>query len=279
MNPLEILQRTPKTNCGECGHPTCLAFAASVARAGADIALCPYVDLQGLEPRTSSSTKNMEDLGKQVTAEHDLALVQHLQEKVSLLDFEAIASFLGAKWNKADPDILHLNYLGQDVMLGKTRILVDNDTVVDPRDQILLYNYVHSSGGRSPDSNWIGMESLPNSISKVKTLATYCEKKIAEHLSGHPAHILKDIGMKLDGFEGPAELSSSATSSIVVPVLPMVPQYLLFWEEEPEDGFEAKAKILFDHHVLDFLDLESLVFSAERFAERLVLLVKKYGQE
>ena len=29
MNPLEILQRTPKTNCGECGQPTCLAFAVA----------------------------------------------------------------------------------------------------------------------------------------------------------------------------------------------------------------------------------------------------------
>jgi len=59
----------------------------------------------------------------------------------------------------------------------------------------------------------------------------------------------------------------------------MVPQFLLFWEEEPEDGFAAKAKVLFDHHVLDFLDLESLVFSAERFAERLVLFIKNYEQQ
>ena len=34
MNPLEIVQRTPKTNCGECGYPACLAFAANVAAAG-----------------------------------------------------------------------------------------------------------------------------------------------------------------------------------------------------------------------------------------------------
>ena len=71
------------------------------------------------------------------------------------------------------------------------------------------------------------------------------------------------------------DLGSSATSSLIVPVLPMIPQYLLFWEKEPEDGFEAKTKVLFDHHVLDFLDLESLVFSAERMAERLVLLIKE----
>ena len=55
MNPLDILNRTPKTNCGECGHPTCLAFAAAVSRAGLDINLCPYIDLQGLEATVLSS--------------------------------------------------------------------------------------------------------------------------------------------------------------------------------------------------------------------------------
>jgi len=277
MNPLEILQRTPKTNCGECGHPACLAFAAAVTRAGAGITLCPYIDLQGIETEEPRAIKGMENLADQVAEEHDLALVEYLQNKVSPFDFGSIASALGAQWNKENPEILHLRYLGQDVILGKSGILMDNDTVVDPRDQILLYNYVHSCGGRKPENIWIGMESLPNSISKIKTLATYCEKKIAEHLSGKPIHILKNLAVQLDGFEGPVELGSSATSSLVVPVLPMVPQYLLFWEEEPEEGFEPKAKVLFDHHVLDFLDLESLVFSAERFAERLVLLINNCG--
>lgn len=279
MNPLDILQRTPKTNCGECGHPTCLAFAAAVSRAGLEITLCPYIDLTGLEINVISSTKDLENLAEEVATEHDLSLVRHLREKVSQLNFGAIASALGAKWHKYNPETLRLRYLGQDVVLSKKEILINNDTVADPRDQILLYNYVFSEGGRQPDNNWVGMESLPNSISKVKTLGTYCENRIAEHLSGKPGHILKDIGQQFDGYEGPAELSSSATSSLVVPVLPMVPQFLLFWEEEPEDGFAAKAKVLFDQHVLDFLDLESLVFSAERFAERLVLLLKNYEQQ
>jgi len=277
MNPLELLQKTPKTNCGECGHPACLAFAVAVTRAGADISLCPYIDTQGLEAGASGPQKDMEDLAGQVAEEHDVALVENLQQKVSMLDFGSIATALGADWNEDEPDILHLSYLGQDVMLGKTSILLDDEKILDPRDQILLYNYVHSGGGRKPDNTWIGMESLPNSISKVKTLATYCENRIAEHLSGKPKHILKDIGSQLNGYDGPADLSASATCSLVVPVLPMVPQFLLFWEEEPEDGFGAKAKILFDHHVLDFLDLESLVFSAERFAERLTSLIELLG--
>lgn len=278
MKPLDILQRTPKTNCGACGYPTCLAFAAAVARAGLEITLCPYIDLAGLVKETTSSAKDMENLAEEVAVEHDLALVKHLQEKVSKLDFRAIASALGGVWHNDEPDTLRLRYLGQNVMLGKNNILLDNNEVVDPRDQILLYNYVYSGGGRKPDNMWVGMESLPNSISKIKTLETYCEKRIAECLTGHPANLLNDIGRQLEGQEGPIEFGTSATASIVIPVLPMVPQFLLFWEGEPEDGFGPKAKVLFDHHVLDFLDLESLVFSAERFAERLVLLKRDFDK-
>ena len=273
MKPLELLQRTPKTNCGECGYPTCLAFAAAVTRAGAEAALCPYIELQGLETKVPGSAKDMDRLAEQVAEEQDLALIRYLQSKISMLDFSTIASGLGARWSNDNPEVLYLRYLGQDVMLGKNTMLMDNEEVIDPRDQILLYNYIHSGGGRPPDNTWIGMESLPNSISKVKTLATYCEKKIAVLLSGKPASQLQEAGKQLDGWSDPVDLSSSATSALVVPVLPMVPQFLLFWEAEPEDGFEAKVKVLFDHHVLDFLDLESLVFSAERFAEKLSQII------
>ena len=275
MNPHDILHRTPKTNCGECGYPTCLAFAAAVARAGADINACPYIDLQGLEATVLSDKKDMDNLAEQVAEEHDWALIKYLQQKVSDLDFSAIAEPLGAIWNKQKPDILSLRYLGSDVILGKNEVRMSDDAVVDPRDQILLYNYVHSCGGTKPDGTWIGMESLPNSISKIKTLATYCEKKIAKLLSGETALLLAELGAHLDGYEGPIDLGATATSSLVVPVLPMVPQYLLFWEEDNDVGIEAKAKVLFDQNVLDFLDLESLVFSAERFAESLIQLKKE----
>jgi len=37
---LDVFKHLPKTNCGQCGHVTCLAFAAAVARAEADIRDC-----------------------------------------------------------------------------------------------------------------------------------------------------------------------------------------------------------------------------------------------
>ncbi|MFC1971994.1 acetyl-CoA decarbonylase/synthase complex subunit gamma [Chloroflexota bacterium] len=40
---IEIFKLLPKTNCGECGVPTCLAFAMNLAAGKAELAACPYV--------------------------------------------------------------------------------------------------------------------------------------------------------------------------------------------------------------------------------------------
>ena len=34
----------PKTNCGECGYPSCFAFASIIILEKLDLAKCPYVD-------------------------------------------------------------------------------------------------------------------------------------------------------------------------------------------------------------------------------------------
>ncbi|MDI3541088.1 MAG: acetyl-CoA decarbonylase/synthase, complex subunit gamma [Candidatus Methanomethylophilaceae archaeon] len=41
---IEFFKYLPKTNCGECGQPTCLAFAMQLANQKASLDLCPYVD-------------------------------------------------------------------------------------------------------------------------------------------------------------------------------------------------------------------------------------------
>lgn len=259
MNPLDILRRTPKNNCGQCGHPACLAFAAAVAREGEDPDRCPFLDRQGL------ILENDTDFSRG-DAEQELALIAHLQEKVALLDFSKLAGPLGADWREESPDILYFPYLGQQTALGKTSIRIDGREPADHRDTILLYNYVQGSGGRPPAADWVGLESLPNTISKVRTLAVYCEERLARLFSIPPPAPLIEAAGVLGGQSGG---SDSATFDFVIPVLPMVPHYVLFWEAAVEEGFPAKVKVLFDRHVLDFLDLESLVFAAERLADRL----------
>ena len=40
LSPLELFQLLPGVNCGACGEPTCLAFAAKVARETATVGQC-----------------------------------------------------------------------------------------------------------------------------------------------------------------------------------------------------------------------------------------------
>lgn len=266
MNPLEIVQKTPKTNCRSCGYPTCLAYAAAVSRGGENPAICPYIEPQDLEGIKDSVTGS----GQSAT-DQDFMLIAQLKEKVSVLDFQAIAPALGAEWREEKPDTLLFVYLNQQVTLDKSGILLDGEEPEDPRDQILLYNYVHAAGGDPPERLWVGLESLPNSISKVKTLEKYGERPVADLFSGKDKSVIESLCKKAGG---EMTVHESAVA-FIFQVLPMIPQYLLFWDEEPEDGFDAYVKILFDMNVLDFLDIESLVFSSERLAERLVWLAQR----
>lgn len=43
LSGLEIYKLLPKTNCKECGFPTCLAFAMKLSQKQAELAACPYV--------------------------------------------------------------------------------------------------------------------------------------------------------------------------------------------------------------------------------------------
>ncbi len=43
LTGIEIFKLLPKTNCGQCGVPTCLAFAMNLASGRAELAACPHV--------------------------------------------------------------------------------------------------------------------------------------------------------------------------------------------------------------------------------------------
>ncbi|MBM3133518.1 MAG: hypothetical protein FJZ95_10895 [Chloroflexi bacterium] len=42
-NVLDILRLLPRTNCKECGSPTCMAFAAVLRSDSAQLSRCPYL--------------------------------------------------------------------------------------------------------------------------------------------------------------------------------------------------------------------------------------------
>lgn len=264
LTPIAIAKRTPMTNCRLCGHASCLAFGAAVIKTGLPLTRCPFLDRTGLDLEPVTPIKDQET--------RDFELIAALKEKIVPLDLGRLALQLGAHPSPQAADTLTFRYLGQEATLSKTGLLLDGQPPEDPRDQILLYNYVASQGNRPPSGDWVGMETLPNSISKVKTLATYCEKRLARLFS---ETALYNLWPGLIAMDGQPASQQGASIAAIVQVLPMVPQFVLFWEAAEEEKFAAQAKVLFDRQVLAYLDLESLVFAAERMADRLHSLVQQ----
>jgi acetyl-CoA decarbonylase/synthase complex subunit gamma len=55
LTGIEIFKLLPKTNCGDCGVPTCLAFAMNLAAGKAELDACPHVSEAAKEKLAADS--------------------------------------------------------------------------------------------------------------------------------------------------------------------------------------------------------------------------------
>lgn len=59
LTAIEIFKLLPKTNCGKCGVPTCLAFAMKIANKQAELSACPDVSEDAASQLAESSAPPM----------------------------------------------------------------------------------------------------------------------------------------------------------------------------------------------------------------------------
>jgi hypothetical protein len=262
---LEVLKHLPRTNCGDCGQPTCLAFATQVIKEGADLSKCPYLPETAGEMGAAVQAQQLSGVGRR--RESVAISLEVLQAKVAPLDFAALADGLGAGFgSEAGHPYLTLPYFGHCLQVFKDELRYPPGALADPWDAILLYNYIASRGNQVATGEWIAYHSLPNSVSKAKTLVRL-EKQLAAHFAGQ-AGKLKERAAAL-GAEFTAVGEDADVQAIFRP-LPRVPLLLLFWDAESEEGFEPQARFLFDASVTAYLDLEAMLFLVEHLMDRLM---------
>jgi acetyl-CoA decarbonylase/synthase complex subunit gamma len=70
LTGIQIFKLLPKTNCKECGVPTCLAFAMNLASGKAELDSCPYVSDEAREQLAEASAPPIRpvEIGKGVRA-------------------------------------------------------------------------------------------------------------------------------------------------------------------------------------------------------------------
>jgi len=104
LTGLEIYKQLPKTNCKECGSPTCLAFAMALAAGKASLDACPYVTDEAKEALDSASAPpikmvkvgsgdNVVDLGEETEIfRHDKRFFHPTGVAVLISDTEDVAT-------------------------------------------------------------------------------------------------------------------------------------------------------------------------------------------
>ncbi len=265
---LQLVKALPMTNCGDCGYATCMAFASHVVKKKESLELCPHI------PPDIFHTLNEEIQAQQaknlhVAPDRFKTAKEFVTGKIRDYDFAELAPFLGGRHVRKDSkDYMVLSYLGRLYEISKEDArALENSNEQDVWDIILLYNYIASNCRKTPTGNWVSIDALPGSIPKKPELEETCEKRIAQAFKGD-AEGLKAAIQALGG--NPAEVETSADVRMVLHPLPKIPFLLLFWDEDTTEGFEARAKVLFDETILCFLDIESTVFLAEKMASRLI---------
>ncbi|MDR0596868.1 MAG: acetyl-CoA decarbonylase/synthase complex subunit gamma [Clostridiales Family XIII bacterium] len=131
LKGIDIFKLTPKTNCKECGQPTCMAFGMKVAQGTAQIEQCPHMSEEALAKLGEATAPPMKSFkigpadaelslgGETVLFRHDKTFVSKTLFAVSA--DEAGADAVMAEAAKIDyerigermrVDIIHLEYAG-----------------------------------------------------------------------------------------------------------------------------------------------------------------------
>jgi hypothetical protein len=263
ISVLDVFKMLPQTNCGECGGSTCLAFATRVIKEGENLDRCPYLSE---EKAGAAAVKAQQALGLGRRRETIAIALEAVQEKVAHLDFAALAGGLGAAYGEeyGDP-YLEFPFFGQPLRVFKDRVQYPPGVSANPWDAIFLYNYISSGGSQPLAGEWITYQSLPNSVSKVKTLERLQRECAARFSQRLPELRERALHLKAEA----AALGEGADFTAVFWPLPKTPVALSFWDAEEEENFPAQVRFLFDRTVSAYLDLESLLFLVEGLIERL----------
>ena len=98
-------------------------------------------------------------------------------------------------------------------------------------------------------------------------MVNHVEIPLIEHFKGKKDALL-DAGRVIGGVDMGHAYEASDVALHFRP-LPRVPVMVLFWDQEKDEDFEARVKLLFDTTITEHLDIESILFLSERLKELL----------
>jgi len=259
-NTVEILKLLDKSNCGKCNEPTCLAFAAAVAREKRALNECPGIERDvierfGGEPRERKpSDGDME------------GVLNQLKGKLRAINLAAAAKRLNAPFKDG---ILTLKVCGKDFSVDSNGNF-SSEIHIHSWLSLPVLNYILEGNGMEPSGKWVPFRELKGGNEWARFFEHRCEKPMKKIADAYPdffadmLHIFagKQVGKQFD-----------SDISLILHPLPKVPILFCYWR--PEDGLESDFHLFFDSNAEDNLAVDSiyllttgLLFMFEKIALR-----------
>jgi len=230
---MDILKALDRSNCRECGVPTCMAFAAQVVQGTRRIDECPRVDPEVAARFGGTVTVDRSGIDEQIRR------LEELKGRIAEVDFEATAPRLGA---------FELDRQGN--LYSQCHV---NNWVHVP-----LLNYVASAKGTVPTGDWVHFAELEGSKDWRRFFALRCEEALKAIADDHPT-LLADVMEIFHAKPPEGEMAAKAPKAdwaLMLRPLPQVPLLVCYWKQDGD--FESQLSLLFDRSLDDNLPAESV---------------------
>jgi len=272
-NAVDLLKHLERSNCRECGVPTCMAFAAAVLRGERQFRDCPRLTPEGLaaleaqfgpdvdEPRSAPTPS--EAYGQEV--------MDALMARMSGVDLAEAAARLGGEVRDAN---LAIHCLGRIFEVdGAGRLF--SQCHVNPWVHAPLLYYVLDSAGAEPKGEWVLFRELRHTKDWVLFFGHRCEGEM-QHIADADPHLFVAL-LQIFGGKPPVDpdRGTFAPDALVIRPLPRLPILISYWPAE--GAFGSKLTILFDRTAEENLPAESIYRLTGGLVEMLRKTLQRHG--
>lgn len=262
--PLQLYSLLPKTNCGQCREPSCMAFAVAVVQGRKKVGDCPLLDGEaatrisgGMEQRKPRSDDQQE-------------VIDRLRQQVATIDFAAAAPRLGATLSG---DKLAIPCLGRDFLLDRQGQM-SSPCHVNHWVLIPLLHYLISCQGREAGTQWVAFAELAGAQDWQRFFAHRCEEALRQLVDAHTELVVEIL--TLLGATTPAD-SPAADHTLLLLPLPRVPMLVCYWR--PEEHFESRLTILFDRSAEANAAPEALYLLSRGIIEMIRQIIVRHSRD
>jgi len=242
-NAFEIYKLLEKSNCGECGEKTCLAFAGAVLRERRKASGCPRLD-----PQTAKMLDD-KDPNEKGTEGEGISYLETLKSAISGIDLAVAAKRIKAQYAAGR---LTIKVMGKDFSVDQKGNLF-SEIHINPWIAVPFLNHLLNGRGTEPTGDWVSFRELKEGRERYPLFSKRCEQALKQ-----VADVYTDLFDDMVHLFGGRKVEPQFRSdiSVVLHPLPLVPMMVCYWL--PDEEMASSINVFFDKTADENLDIDSV---------------------